>query len=78
MKNEADTPPLCYKPNSTSFEVYNITELLDLTRPMTKKERLAYRHRELSNENLKVGLLFASKAVVQLSINPFIGPLTNR
>nr|XP_057912128.1 synaptic vesicular amine transporter [Doryrhamphus excisus] len=32
----------------------------------------------LVNENVKVGLLFASKATVQLMINPFIGPLTNR
>ncbi|KAG9465917.1 hypothetical protein GDO78_017530 [Eleutherodactylus coqui] len=32
----------------------------------------------LLNENVKVGLLFASKATVQLLTNPFIGPLTNR
>ncbi|KAL2083504.1 hypothetical protein ACEWY4_021277 [Coilia grayii] len=33
---------------------------------------------QLLNENVKVGLLFASKATVQLLTNPFIGPLTNR
>lgn len=33
---------------------------------------------KLLNENVKVGLLFASKATVQLLTNPFIGPLTNR
>ncbi|XP_053731211.1 synaptic vesicular amine transporter [Synchiropus splendidus] len=32
----------------------------------------------LINENVKVGMLFASKATVQLITNPFIGPLTNR
>ncbi|XP_075071668.1 synaptic vesicular amine transporter [Mixophyes fleayi] len=32
----------------------------------------------LLNENVKVGLLFASKATVQLLTNPFIGPMTNR
>ncbi|XP_075902301.1 synaptic vesicular amine transporter [Nelusetta ayraudi] len=32
----------------------------------------------LLNENIKVGLLFASKATVQLITNPFVGPLTNR
>uniref|UniRef100_A0A3Q3WKH8 Major facilitator superfamily (MFS) profile domain-containing protein n=1 Tax=Mola mola TaxID=94237 RepID=A0A3Q3WKH8_MOLML len=32
----------------------------------------------LVSENVKVGLLFASKATVQLITNPFIGPLTNR
>ncbi|XP_061646806.1 synaptic vesicular amine transporter isoform X1 [Phyllopteryx taeniolatus] len=33
---------------------------------------------KLINENVKVGMLFASKATVQLLTNPFIGPLTNR
>uniref|UniRef100_A0A8D0GBM7 Solute carrier family 18 member A2 n=1 Tax=Sphenodon punctatus TaxID=8508 RepID=A0A8D0GBM7_SPHPU len=33
---------------------------------------------DLLNENVQVGLLFASKATVQLITNPFIGPLTNR
>ncbi|KAM4591376.1 synaptic vesicular amine transporter [Odontesthes bonariensis] len=33
---------------------------------------------KLLHENVKVGLLFASKATVQLITNPFIGPLTNR
>ena len=30
------------------------------------------------NEDVRVGVLFASKAVVQLLANPFMGPLTNR
>ncbi|XP_077992280.1 synaptic vesicular amine transporter-like [Glandiceps talaboti] len=33
---------------------------------------------DLKNENVEVGLLFASKAFVQLVSNPFVGPLTNR
>lgn len=32
----------------------------------------------LSDENVRVGLLFASKALMQLLANPFVGPLTNR
>ncbi|KAG5280457.1 hypothetical protein AALO_G00060230 [Alosa alosa] len=32
----------------------------------------------LEEENIRVGLLFASKALVQLLVNPFVGPLTNR
>ncbi|XP_075766992.1 chromaffin granule amine transporter isoform X1 [Pelodiscus sinensis] len=32
----------------------------------------------LAEENVRVGLLFASKALVQLTVNPFVGPLTNR
>ncbi|XP_042288548.1 synaptic vesicular amine transporter [Thunnus albacares] len=34
--------------------------------------------KKLLNENVKVGMLFASKATIQLITNPFIGPLTNR
>ncbi|XP_031246718.1 synaptic vesicular amine transporter isoform X2 [Mastomys coucha] len=34
--------------------------------------------KDLLNENVQVGLLFASKATVQLITNPFIGLLTNR
>ena len=36
------------------------------------------KHRELVEENVEVGVMFASKAAVQLITNPFIGPLTNR
>lgn len=32
----------------------------------------------LVEENVRVGLLFASKALMQLVMNPFVGPLTNR
>uniref|UniRef100_A0A5F8HJG9 Solute carrier family 18 member A2 n=1 Tax=Monodelphis domestica TaxID=13616 RepID=A0A5F8HJG9_MONDO len=34
--------------------------------------------KDLINENVQVGLLFASKATIQLLTNPFIGPMTNR
>ena len=36
------------------------------------------KHKELVHENVEVGVMFASKAVVQLITNPFVGPLTNR
>uniref|UniRef100_A0A8C0R3E9 Solute carrier family 18 member A1 n=1 Tax=Canis lupus dingo TaxID=286419 RepID=A0A8C0R3E9_CANLU len=32
----------------------------------------------LEEENVRVGVLFASKALMQLLVNPFVGPLTNR
>ncbi|XP_074143549.1 chromaffin granule amine transporter isoform X1 [Sminthopsis crassicaudata] len=32
----------------------------------------------LEEENLRIGLLFASKAIMQLLVNPFVGFLTNR
>lgn len=36
------------------------------------------KHNELIQENVEVGVMFASKAFVQLLTNPFVGPLTNR
>ncbi len=36
------------------------------------------KHNELLNENVEVGVMFASKAFVQLLANPFVGPLTNK
>jgi hypothetical protein len=36
------------------------------------------KHTELIQENVEVGVMFASKAFVQLLTNPFVGPLTNR
>ncbi|TNN12287.1 Synaptic vesicular amine transporter [Schistosoma japonicum] len=33
---------------------------------------------ELGNEHIQVGLMFASKAIVQMIVNPLIGPLTNK
>lgn len=32
----------------------------------------------LDDENIQVGLLFASKAIVQLLVNPLVGLITNR
>lgn len=38
----------------------------------------AKKHKELIEENMEVGMMFASKAFVQLLANPFVGPLTNK
>ncbi|XP_019616876.1 PREDICTED: synaptic vesicular amine transporter-like isoform X1 [Branchiostoma belcheri] len=35
-------------------------------------------NQDLVDENLPVGILFASKATIQLIVNPFVGPMTNR
>jgi len=45
------------------------------TTTLSMEER---KHKELVEENLEVGVMFASKAFVQLIANPFVGPLTNR
>ena len=42
------------------------------------EEEKRRKHKELVHENVEVGVMFASKAVVQLIANPFVGPLTNK
>ena len=36
------------------------------------------RHKELVNENTEVGVMFASKPIVQAITNQFVCPLTNK
>lgn len=36
------------------------------------------RHKELVEETAEVGIMFASKAFVQLLANPIVGPLTHK
>ncbi|KAH1026407.1 hypothetical protein HUJ05_000079 [Dendroctonus ponderosae] len=38
----------------------------------------AQKHEDLVEETVAVGMLFASKAFVQLLANPFVGPLTHK
>lgn len=54
---------------ATTTEGATTTEIPDA-------ERL--RHEELVNENAEVGIIFASKPVVQVITNPFVGMITNK
>lgn len=52
--------------------------------PRIHKENVSWyaereeRHKELVEETVEVGLMFASKAFVQLLANPIVGPLTHK
>ncbi|XP_007424088.1 synaptic vesicular amine transporter [Python bivittatus] len=56
----------------TEKMVVNMTKTTPSSSDCPKKDK------ELLNENVEVGLLFASKATMQFLTNPFIGPMTNR
>ncbi len=58
---------LCYN------ETTNATELSTIS--YEDKLKSEYKKQE---DNVKIGLLFASKAFFQLLANPIVGPLTNR
>jgi len=45
---------------------------------ISTKRRKEQRHQEIVDENDNVGFLLASKAIVQIIINPFVGPITKR
>ncbi|CAH1641990.1 unnamed protein product [Spodoptera littoralis] len=61
----------CMQPNTSSI-IQNDTQTLNLT---AQREE---RHQELIHETVAVGVMFASKALVQLLANPFVGPLTHK
>ncbi|XP_053623273.1 synaptic vesicular amine transporter [Plodia interpunctella] len=70
----APPPPTPYCPcleRNTTLAVENVTHV-NIT---AEKE---YRHKELIQETVAVGVMFASKAIVQLLANPFVGPLTHK
>uniref|UniRef100_A0A4W3JQS7 Solute carrier family 18 member 2 n=1 Tax=Callorhinchus milii TaxID=7868 RepID=A0A4W3JQS7_CALMI len=70
------------EPATTTGEAigYNATHppVVNDTGPGESNGSCMAKDASLLNENIPVGLLFASKATVQLLTNPFIGPLTNR
>ena len=63
---------------------YNLTKVQrelarnDSNAPPDLEEMMSVRHEDIANENVAVGLMFASKAIMQLIANPFVGPITNR
>ncbi|XP_031425710.1 chromaffin granule amine transporter [Clupea harengus] len=75
--------------NSLQVSYSNVTELAPSLLPNREENRskglgpeqlegCQHDSQFLEEENIRVGLLFASKALVQLLVNPFVGPLTNR
>ncbi|XP_070608741.1 synaptic vesicular amine transporter isoform X2 [Erythrolamprus reginae] len=70
--NSEGTRPEDYYYAQTEQMVINMTKTTPSPPDCPKKDK------ELVNENVEVGLLFASKATVQFLTNPLIGPMTNR
>lgn len=60
-------------PKTTPCMVFdpNVTTTVD---PEAEEQR----HEYMTRENIYVGLMFGSKALIQLITNPFVGPMTNR
>ncbi|XP_049537039.1 synaptic vesicular amine transporter isoform X1 [Anopheles darlingi] len=74
------TPPPtlspCEKESTTPYNGIDITtQGYDNASWYAEREE---RHKELVEETVEVGLMFASKAFVQLLANPIVGPLTHK
>ncbi|ALC41627.1 Vmat [Drosophila busckii] len=66
--------PCPCKDNDAQYEISTLSP----EENETYYRELEERHNELVGETVEVGLLFASKAIVQLLVNPIVGPLTHR
>ncbi|CAH1373690.1 unnamed protein product [Tenebrio molitor] len=64
--------------NNTSNDFDNITTTFATTTLDPEQEEKELRHKDLVQETVEVGMMFASKAFVQLLANPFVGPLTHK
>ncbi|XP_072123026.1 synaptic vesicular amine transporter-like [Mobula birostris] len=67
------------KIENEGLELGNTTQGATLdSKPTTEAAQCNRDESFLAEENVHIGLLFASKAIVQLLVNPFVGVLTNR
>ncbi|XP_011293998.2 synaptic vesicular amine transporter isoform X1 [Musca domestica] len=71
------TPSPCSKDGDDVSAMVEVSTLSPEENETLYRE-LEERHQELVGETVEVGLLFASKAFVQLLVNPIVGPLTHR
>merc|ERR1711963_803170 len=72
MAIQSTTPMM---PETIEGDMMELSESTTTTTTLSPEER---KHKELVEENMEVGMMFASKAFVQLIANPFVGPLTNK
>lgn len=55
-----------------------VCTLLAENATLREEQMRQHRHKDLVEETVAVGIMFASKAFVQLLANPIVGPLTHR
>ncbi len=85
IKNNAKFPKTMISTKMGQTRAYNTTiiskrstENLNNDNKGFKKFKEKWKNVQMNRLNTKVGFMFASKPIVQLITNPFIGPLTNR
>ena len=63
--------------NTTNITI-SLNETVQQDAANLREKQAKSKHETLIKENVAVGLMFASKSIMQMVINPFVGPLTNR
>ncbi|XP_037077178.1 LOW QUALITY PROTEIN: synaptic vesicular amine transporter-like [Pollicipes pollicipes] len=76
-RSQLGLPPAGEDPGGTAGN-WSVSTVPSTTAETTTLSEEQIKHKELVEENVEVGVMFASKAAVQLVTNPFVGPLTNR
>ncbi|KYQ49109.1 Synaptic vesicular amine transporter [Trachymyrmex zeteki] len=75
--NTSATSPLEFL-HITTPPSMNLSEITAANLTLSDTKEKEQRHRELLEETVAVGMMFASKAFVQLLANPIVGPLTHK
>ncbi|VDK42840.1 unnamed protein product [Anisakis simplex] len=70
--------PMRYTTNQNLGDNINNNDIEKQLEEQPTEEEARQRHETLAEENVHVGLMFGSKALIQLLTNPWIGPLTNK
>lgn len=75
-EDDSEVKETDYKNDDEDYEYETTTRAAVETSTLSLAER--QRHLDLVAENLEVGVMFASKPIVQAITNPFVGTMTNR
>ena len=66
-----------------SYDDYEViceqhTEVNETAERILKEQSRQEEYEEYGDANVKAGIMFGSKALMQMLFNPFVGPITNR
>lgn len=64
--------------NARIFSSAGPVHTINVTTMSPEEALKKLRHKDLVEETVPVGMMFASKAFVQLLANPIVGPLTHK
>jgi hypothetical protein len=76
--SDSEADEILERISSSDSEGYSDEQEGNTRKEIYRAEQEKVRHDTLADENVHVGFMFGSKALVQLLANPMVGPLTNK